>query len=429
MNSFVHSPAMYGAFARDLDNAIGEASATGEQLALLVVEVEQIQRVETAFGYSAGVKLAGEFRGRLGRMLRERDQLHQIGDRRFWMIIRAVKNEGHAMLAARKIWRVGQEPFSLGTHAIKLEAVVGIAMFPRHAENADQLVRRADLALLNARGTGVPMKIYCEESTRHLTGAWQMEYDLDQALDDGEFELYYQPKIDLKTGRPCGAEALVRWNNPVRGLLDPGSFMSIAEQTGKLEPITWFVIDAALRQRLEWPDLWGDLPVSVNLPPVLLESGRLVEYLRDSMKIWGTHGSSLILEVTEESVFCRPEQSFALLAELRRDGTKVSIDDFGTGYSSMTYFKSLPADELKIDRSFVQDLPRDRGNAHIVRVLTDLAHTFGYSVVAEGVEDQETLEALVQIGCDVAQGFGISRPLPQQEFVDWLRSYQGCRDG
>jgi diguanylate cyclase (GGDEF)-like protein len=427
VKSFIHSPEMYGAFAQSLQQAIADAAAAGEQLALLVVEVDQIQRVETALGYSAGIRLANEFRSRVCGILRERDQLHQVGERKFWIIISAIKNEGHAMLAASKVRRIGQEPFSLGAHALRLEAAVGIAMFPHHAADADLLVRRADLALLNARGAELPVKVYSEESSHDITGVWQLENDLDQALDEGEFELYFQPKLELRTLRPCGAEALVRWNNPLRGLLEPGSFLSIAERAGKLERLTWYVIDAAQRLCQEWPDKWGELPVSVNVPPLLLDTGRLVEYLGDSMRIWGTHESRLILEVTEDSVFSKPEQSFAILAQLRRGGIRISIDDFGTGYSSMTYFKALPADELKIDRSFVQDLPRDKANAHIVRMVIDLAHTFGYSVVAEGVEDGETLDLLMQMGCDMAQGFGISRPVSQDQFIDWLNGYQQFR--
>ena len=425
MNSYVPCSADYGVLSHDLKLAIAESEAASEQLALLVVEIEQIQRVETAFGYSAGAELASEFRGRMGRMLRDRDQLYQIGDRKFWIIIRAAKNEGHALLAANKVWRVGQEPFSLGAHALKLEPAVGIALFPRDAGTADELVRRADLALLNTRGSDLPIEVYSEANIHDIASSWQVEHDFDQALEEGEMELYYQPKIDLRTFRPCGAEALLRWNHPVRGLLQPGLFMATAERAGRLESVTRFVIDAALRQRLEWPALWGELPVSVNIPPVLLDSGRLVDHLRDSMRIWSTPSSRLILEVTEDSAFCRPEQSFALLAQLRDEGFSISIDDFGTGYSSMTYFKDLPADEIKIDRSFVHNLPRDKRNAHLVRVLIDLAHTFGYSVVAEGVEDEETLQMLVALGCDVAQGFSIAKAIPQGEFIDWLHRYQG----
>jgi EAL domain-containing protein (putative c-di-GMP-specific phosphodiesterase class I)/GGDEF domain-containing protein len=425
VNSQVQCSADYGVLSHDLNQAIAESEAASEQLALLIVEIEQIQRVETALGFSAGAKMASEFRGRMGRMLRDRDQLHQISDRKFWIVIRAAKNEGHAVLAANKVWRAGQEPFSVGAHALKLEPAVGIALFPRDAGTADELVRRADLALLNTRGAELPIKVYSEANVLDIASSWQVEHDFDQALEDGEMELYYQPKIDLRTFRPCGAEALLRWNHPVRGLLLPGAFMATAERTGRLESVTRFVIDAALRQSLEWPALWGELPVSVNVPPVLLDSGRLVDHLRDSMRIWSTPSYRLILEVTEESAFRRPEQSFALLAQLRDEGISVSIDDFGTGYSSMTYFKDLPADEIKIDRSFVQNLPRDQRNAHLVRVLIDLAHTFGYSVVAEGVEDEETLRMLVKLGCDVAQGFGISEAISQREFIDWLHRYQG----
>jgi diguanylate cyclase (GGDEF)-like protein len=419
-----NAPGPYAVFSRDLQRAIAECREADEQLALLVVQVDQLERVEGALGYSASAALADQFCTRVGQMLRERDRLHHVGDRKFWVILRATRNEGHAVLAANKLRRVGREPFRIGEHTLKLETSIGIALFPQHAENAEELVRRADLALVNAREDDLPIRVYAEDSTRRIAGLWEVENELERALEESEFELFYQPKIDLRTFRPCGAEALLRWRNPVRGLLGPDSFLPIAEGARKLEPITWFVLDAAQRQRCEWPKLWGELPVSVNIAPSVLDAGHLIDYIRGSMRIWGSQTSHIMLEVTEDSVVRNPKQSFAALAQLRQKGIRVSIDDFGTGYSSMTYFKEMPADELKIDKSFIQNLHRDEGNRHIVRTIIDLAHTFHYAVVAEGVERADVLEMLIEMGCDIAQGYLYARPMPHAEFVQWLSDYR-----
>ena len=423
MTDPINQPGPYAAFSRELQRSMAECRAAGEQLALLVVQVDQLERVEGALGYSASAVLADQFCTRIGQILRDRDRLHHVGDRKFWVILRATRNEGHAVLAANKLRRIGKEPFRIGEHTLKLETSIGIAMFPQHADNAEELVRRADLALVNAREDDLPIRVYAEDSTRKIAGLWEVENELERALEESEFELFFQPKIDLRTSRPCGAEALLRWRNPTRGLLAPDSFLPIAEGARKLEALTWFVIDAAQRQRCEWPKLWGELPVSVNIAPSVLDAGHLIDYIKGSMRIWGSQTSHIMLEVTEDSVVRNPKQSFAALAQLRQKGIRVSIDDFGTGYSSMTYFKEMPADELKIDKSFIRNLHRDEGNRHIVRTIIDLAHTFRYAVVAEGVERADVLELLVGMGCDIAQGYLYARPMPQVDFVQWLADY------
>jgi EAL domain-containing protein (putative c-di-GMP-specific phosphodiesterase class I)/GGDEF domain-containing protein len=407
------------ALVRHLHDALVDAGANGERVALLVVEAERLQRLD----HAAGVELATEFCRRLTRILRKGDQLHREGNRRFLIVIRSIKNEAHAMLAASKVRRIGQESFVVGQHSLKLEPLVGIAMFPSHASGADQLLRLADLAVLSARDVGSPVMIYSQEISQSFVALLHMESELDRALDEGELEVYFQPKLDLRTLLPCGAEALIRWNHPERGVLAPGAFLSVAEQTGQLERITWYVLDAAQRLRREWPARCPSLSVSVNIPPCLLDGDNLPNYLADSIGIWGTSPGDLILEITEESAFSRPEHSFILLEKLQQAGVRVSIDDFGTGYSSLSQFKHLPADELKIDQSFVRGLSNDDDNVHIVKMLVNLAKRFGYKVVAEGVEDRETLEMLIEMDCDIAQGYYISRPIPQGKFLQWLSEY------
>lgn len=389
-------------------------------MALLAIQVDQLEGVAIAVGRSASSRLAAQFTAQVQRSLREGESILPIGEKKFWVLLRDVRNEGHAELAAGLVGRIGRGPFQVASHTVRLEPVAGIALYPDHARDAASLSRAAELALSAACEVGAPFRTYRDVEADGIADLWAVEHEFDRALDEAEFELHYQPKIDLRSGRPCGAEALLRWNNPTRGLLAPGAFLAVAEKSGRLEALTRFVIDASQRQRGEWPARWGRLPVAINVPPSVLDSGRLEHYLTASMPIWGSAPSDLILEITEDSVVRNPARSFAALANLRDKGMSVSIDDFGSGYSSFASFKDMPADELKIDRSLVRGLERNEGNQYIVGTMIELAHRFGYRVVAEGVETEATSEILTSMQCDVAQGFLFARPMPQDAFIDWL---------
>jgi EAL domain-containing protein (putative c-di-GMP-specific phosphodiesterase class I)/GGDEF domain-containing protein len=397
-------------------------------MALLAVQVEQLEGVATAVGRAASTILAAEFAAQVQRSLRVGEVILPIGEQKFWILLQRVRNQGHAELAAGLVGRVGKGPFQVSAHSVRLEPVAGIALFPDHAADAPALARAAELALSAANTAGVAYRTFEHTEAVGIADLWAVEHEFDRALDEAEFELYFQPKIDLRSGRPCSAEALLRWNNPSRGLLAPAAFLAVAEKCGRLEAITRFVIDAAQRQRSEWPGRFGRIPVAINVPPAVLDSGRLEPYLVASMPIWGSIPSDLILEITEDSVVRNPGRSFSALAQLREQGVRVSIDDFGSGYSSFASFKDMPADELKIDQSLTRNLERDEGNQYIVRAMIDLAHRFGYDVVAEGVETEPAREILAAMHCDAGQGFLFARPQPQAAFVEWLATHTPARD-
>ena len=405
---------------RRLAGAVEQCARASGRMALLAIQVDQLEGVATAVGRTASSRLAAEFAAQVQRSLRQGEVILPIGEKKFWILLQSVLNEGHAELAAGLVGRVGKGPYQVSAHTVRLDPVAGIALFPDHAADADGLAQGAELALSAACEAGVPFRTFRDVEADGIADLWAVEHEFDRALDESEFELHYQPKIDLRTGQPCGAEALLRWKNPSRGLLSPGAFLSVAERCGRLEAITRFVIDASQRQRGEWPTSRGRLPVAINVPPSVLDSGRLEPYLMDSMPIWGSTPADLILEITEDAVVRNPERSFAALAHLRQRGVCISIDDFGSGYSSFASFKDMPADELKIDRSLTRDLERDDGNQYIVRTMIELAHRFGYRVVAEGVETEAAREILSAMQCDVAQGFLFARPLPQDAFIEWL---------
>ena len=416
-------PNEHALFLEDLRAAVARCSGGKKNLALLVVQVEQLDKVEGAFGYDVSHALLDQFHDRMQTLLRENDHLIQVGDRKFWLILNELMNEGHSLLAANRIRRLAKQPFEIRGHSVKLDTSIGIGMYPAHAENPDDLARRSELALASARETGIPFQLYSMDSTVEMSSLWRVQTELDRALDESELEPYFQPKIDLRTGVPCGAEALLRWNHPSRGILMPDTFISIAEKAGKLEPITWFVLNAALRQKSEWPCKWGNLPVSINLSPSVLEAGLLIHMVEDALRIWGAKPADLILEITEEALAGNPEKSLAIIEQLSLAGVQIAVDDFGTGYSSMAYLKEMPANELKIDKSFVMNMLNDDGDERIVRTTIDLAHGFGFKVVAEGVESQAVQNALIELKCDIAQGFLYAEPLLLRDFVKWLNQY------
>ena len=412
------------AFLRDLGKAITRCDKKDHALGLIIIQVAQLDKVEGAFGYEKSHRLLDELCIRMQSLLRTQDCFIQLGDRKFCFILSEIFNEGHAILAASKIERLTNEPFTIDGHAIKLDASIGIAVFPNHASNAEDLARRSEHALADCQDEGTPYEIYVDGSTMKMATLWHMESELGSAIEQNELELYYQPKIDLQTGRPCGAEALMRWNHPDRGLILPDVFIPVADRTGNLEPMTWFAINTALRQQTEWSDLWGKLSVAINLSADVLKSEQLSITIKDAARIWGSDPRHITLEITEDALITDPDECFAILRQLRSEGIRISIDDFGTGYSSMAHFRDMPADELKIDKSFVLNMLNDDRDRQIVRTSIDLAHTFDFAVVAEGVETAAILNDLINLNCDIAQGFLNAKALPQQEFIRWLERYR-----
>lgn len=247
-----------------------------------------------------------------------------------------------------------------------------------------------------------------------------LEQELDQALDNSEFEMFYQAKLDLRSRLPVGAEALIRWRNPRRGLVPPDEFIPAAARSGQLREITWSTLNMALQHAATWPTHFGLLTVSVNMSPALLDDGHLARRVEDAIAVWDIEPERLILEITESEVANNPTASIETIRALRAKGISVSIDDFGTGYSSLMQFKNIPATELKIDKSFVSNMLQNALDPIIVRNIVGLARAFEIEVVAEGVEDLETMEVLAGMGITYGQGYFISKPLPAAHFVQFI---------
>ena len=321
---------------------------------------------------------------------------------------------------ARRLLAALRQPLELGGLTLDMGVSLGIAVAPDHATDATMLIQRADVAMYLAKATESGLAFYAPERDHYSPQRLALMGELRQAIKDDRLVLYYQPKCDLKTGTTTGVEALIRWQHPREGLLSPTQFVPMAEQTGLIKPMTLWALQEALRQGRAWHQEGLDLTLAVNLSARNLLDPVLPEVIDDLLKDSGMAPEHLNLEITESILMAEPERSLTVLTRLRHMGIRLSVDDFGTGYSSLAYLKRLPVHELKIDKAFVMGLMRDRHDAAIVRATVDLGHDLGLLVVAEGVEDKQSWQGLGALGCDMAQGYFLSRPLPAAALLQWI---------
>lgn len=408
---------------RYLDSYIRRAKSNGNQIALLVIQVKRGQELGALFGFRSIETLMEQLANRLADDCRDQDRIMRIGDHEFALILPDILNEGHSILAANKIIRSLSKPFELEKHIVSMGANIGLALYPDHAAQPDMLLQHAELALSDAINSGTQYLMYKDDTQENLTGVWDMESELDSALDNGELEIFYQPKINLRGGLLAGAEALLRWRSPTRGLVPPGVFIPVATRTGQIKELTWAAINMALQHAADWPKRFGPLSLAINIAPSLLDDETLVRRVADAMNIWGAKPNRLILEITEAAMMDNTDISFETVRELKNRGVMVSIDDFGTGYSSLANFKNIPASELKIDKSFVMNMLTNKADANIVRAIIGLAQSFELKVAAEGVESMEILRTLAAMQCDYAQGYYISQPIPASAFIQFINEY------
>jgi diguanylate cyclase (GGDEF)-like protein len=404
-----------------LQQAIRAAERSRSSVALLVMDLDRFKEVNDTFGHHTGDQLLQQLGQRLGSVLRGSDTIARLGGDEFAVLLPTATFEDARQIAERLL-QVLEEPFSLGGLQLEIDASIGIALSPDHGLDAETLLRRADVAMYVAKRSSTGHALYTADQDEHSPMRLAMVGELRRAIDHNELALYYQPKLSLASGQVTCVEALVRWDHPRHGMLGPDVFVPIAEQTGLIRPLARWVLDAALRQCNRWRQDGLDLSVAVNLSMRNLHDPEVVDMSRQLLLRWGIPPARLVVEITESSLMADAARAMEVLGRLRGMGVSVSIDDFGTGYSSLAYLKRLPVDELKIDKSFVAHVATDRNDAAIVRSTIGLAHDLGLSVVAEGIEDQRTLEFLAGLGCDVAQGYFISRPLPVDALGDWLAS-------
>ncbi len=411
-------------FLHILECEVTEANEHQIPIGLIVVDIRDFKRINRLFGYAAGDLVLRAVAKTLEQVKRKQDQIARIGDDQFALILSGIMNGGHAQLAAFKLQRLLDIPIQLDSEQVRCNGHIGIALCPEHATGPDVLLSEAEKALAQARYSGQQVCLAERKTEDEISENWDIELELKDSIKASQLRVYFQPKISLATRKPIGAEALVRWESPSRGLLAPNIFIPVAESIGFIKPLTEWMLNSALRLSDQWTRQWGELEVSVNIPTRILEQADFADIVLSARELWKPDNTTLYLEVLEQSFVGDADSSCAKLNGLREEGIKVSIDDFGTGYSSLAYFRDIPADQLKIDRSFVAGLLKDKANANIVDLIINLAHRFELSVVAEGVEDRETLAVLNRMQCDSVQGYLFAKPMPAEIFQDWLSRYQ-----
>ena len=405
-----------------LASAIERADEISEPVSVLVVDLNGVADIGSSLGHEIGDELLAQAAERLRASLDSRFVLARLEVDSFLAVLQGVNDIG-ARECAEELLRLLNAGMTVRDLNVSLDATVGISCFPRHGTNPDKLLLRATVAKNDARAAEASIRIYEEgredQHVRHVT----ILGDLRRAVNQDELKLFMQPKVNLADGSICGAEALVRWDHPTLGFLQPNEFIPLAEQSGNICMISRWALVAAIRECRLWQEAGLDLNVSVNLSGRDLQNADLPCALSEMLRDHDLDASRMVLEITEQALVRDLEDARRVIECLRDLGAKIAIDDFGTGYSSLVQIKNLPVDEVKIDRAFVTDLPGNRADVAIVRSAIELAHNLGLDVLAEGVENRATMRWLAAHGCERAQGFLIARPMPAGQFLAWLADY------
>jgi diguanylate cyclase (GGDEF)-like protein/PAS domain S-box-containing protein len=392
----------------------------GECLAVLCLDLDHFKGVNDTLGHPIGDELLKVVSERLRRCTREPDTIARLGGDEFAIIMTAMQQPADAAALCRRVRESITKPFNLDGHQIIADISIGISIAPYDAAEADQLLKNADMALYGAKADGRgTFRFFEPEMDARMKARRDLEMSLRNALANNEFELYYQPLVNLQSNEITAFEALLRWHHPTRGTISPADFIPIAEETGLIVPVGEWVIRRACEETANWPN---EMKVAVNLSPSQLKSRNLVSVVMSALAHSGMPANRLQIEITETVLMQNTFSTLATLHELRKLGVQIAMDDFGTGYSSLSYLRSFPFDKIKIDRSFIQDLANGAEPFAIVRAVTGLANNLSIISTAEGVETQQQLEALQTVGCTEMQGYLFSKARPASEIVEMFLS-------
>lgn len=397
-----------------LQQSIFRAQRENDPLAILVVDLNRFKDVNDTLGHNVGDALLKQVGVRFSNKLRQADTIGRLGGDEFAVVIPKADAE-RATLVAEHLLQALAYPIELEGGSYAVSASMGIALYPDHGEDVQTLLRRADVAMYVAKQAREGWFVYDAAQDQHTPRRLSLMADLHSALEREEIMVYYQPKLDLRSGEISGVEALLRWRHPEHGMVPPDVFVPALEQGGLIKRYTAWILDEAIRQCVAWNDVGLDLTMSVNLSMYNLRDTQLPAQLEMLKKMWQPRADSLVMEVTESAVMNDPHHVSQVLDQLAAGGVQFSIDDFGTGYSSLSHLKRLSVAELKIDKSFVLEMSHDSDDEAIVRSTIDLAHNMGLRVVAEGVENVQVLGMLKKMGCDQAQGFYIAKPMSAEQ--------------
>ncbi|MCP4596600.1 EAL domain-containing protein [Neptuniibacter sp.] len=413
-------------FNQKLDHAIKHADRIQQNVAVLFLDLDRFKTINDSLGHPVGDSLLNEVATRLKSCLRNDDTIARLGGDEFTIIMEEIRIPEDAAKVAEKITEALSAPVEIEGHQFYITTSIGISLYPEDGESVTDLVKNADAAMYRAKEAGRNCyEFYSSELAATAVARLELEGELRQAIKNQEFSLHYQPQFNIQSGAIIGAEALIRWQHPERGLVPPDMFIPIAEETGLINQIGELALFKACRQLMNWRSKGFNLPkVSVNVAGKQIISGQIINQVNDALATTGLSPESLEIELTETTLMQQTEKTIATLNQLRELGVTISIDDFGTGYSSLSYLKTLPIQTIKIDRSFVQDIPTDSNDVAITRAIIALSKTLQLSVIAEGLESEQQQTFLIKENCLQAQGFLFSRPLPSEQFYSRYHDHQ-----
>ncbi len=401
-----------------LDELLVSTRRSGDKVAVLFIDLDNFKAINDTLGHAIGDKLLRGVTKRLKSSLREEDSVARLGSDEFAVVQAGIQRPEDIAFLARRLIDAVSEPYLFDGHTIVSGASIGIAIAPGDGDDAERLLKNADMALSRAKSEGnATFSFFESEMDARAQTRRRIEIDLRDAIENGVLQPHYQPLVDLKSGRITGFEALVRWPHPERGMIPPGDFIPVAEETGLINAVGGLMLRRACMDAAKWPD---EVRVAVNLSPLQFRVGNLLSVVMDALKHSGLSARRLELEITETLLLDKSDQVLATLHALRALGVRISMDDFGTGYSSLSYLRSFPFDKIKIDQSFVRDLDSNHDGQAIVRSIISLGKGLGVTITAEGVETEAELSCLRAEGCDEGQGFLFSRARPNGEITQLL---------
>jgi len=407
-----------------LDQALLSAQRKGEQVAVMFIDMDRFKDINDTLSHTIGDQFLIEISRRLRQSVRKSDIVARLGGDEFIIVLTDIGTDLVTVHIAETVLKILSQPYNIDGHELRSSSSIGISLFPFDGTTPEQLMKGADTAMYHAKENGRNnYQFFSAPMTTRAENRIKLESDLRIALEENQFELYYQPQIATSDDRLCGVEALIRWNHPQNGVVSPIEFIPVAEEIGLIVPMGAWVLDQACQQISAWQKQgFKQVRMSVNLSANQLKSSQLVELVRTSLDKYHLDGTSLELEITESVAMKNPQKAIKTLEELRAMGIYLAIDDFGTGYSSLAYLKRLPIQTLKIDREFIRDIETDQNDASISTATIALAHSLGLRVIAEGVETQGQRDILARKQCEVLQGYLYGKPMPAQELFQYWQN-------
>jgi EAL domain-containing protein (putative c-di-GMP-specific phosphodiesterase class I)/GGDEF domain-containing protein len=389
---------------------------------LLLGQLDAFNRIATTFGHEQCEEFCASYAEGLREVLPPRTPIMRLSERRFALLLDC-DSMSRVMDIAVALTEDNPPQLTVGGDHFLVDVTLGVAVYPSHADDATTLFRRAELALKEAREKELAFDIYRPDATQQQAALWKFESELQNAVQRGELEVYFQPKVEVASRRVCGVEALVRWRTESGNFVPASDFIPLAETTGVIVPLTWLVFDRIVEQLAVWTAMPGPFSVAVNVSPQILTHGEFMTRAKALKAKLDERGMGLTIELTEDSLVQGDASSLACIERLRKLGVDLAIDDFGKGYSSLTYLKQIPAAEIKIDKRFIGTIAVDETDKQIVKTVIELAHALNMRVVAEGVDSAEAIAAVADLGCEMAQGFFIGRPMRGDLVPEWIDHY------